>query len=1066
MRPIRLEMTAFGSYKERTVIEFSKIKGLFLVTGDTGAGKTTIFDAMVFALYGELSGSGKQDRKPEMMHCDLLPKSVDTEVIFDFEQDDKKYKIKRSLHFSKVRGSENQYGAANPDAVLEELDADLNGAKGNILKGVKVVTARVNEIVGFNKNQFCQVLMLAQGEFQRFLKANSEERSDILGKIFDNSLYIRYQEYFKKAADKLAKKRASNMEAIENQLENVMLLSEEDKERGFLAGDEDLLDKIQSLINREKEDEEKLSLELTNEGKKKDELNKKIGKAKADNASLESLSDNKKKLEELDKKKESIEELRKNVDKTSKIFFYISADRDKYLNAKEAVEKNKKEHDENLLKKKENLKALELAKKSSEDDILKKEKAEILSNEISSISNSLKDYDLMSEKNKELDTLIKKIESFEKRDKDFANSIKKKKEEIFVKEEKIKSFQDVEEVKSNLTNELSIVNGLIEKLSAASDTAAEIEKLNSSLEKDQKNAVRVSAEADTFYEDYKKLNKIFLDNYSNLLGNEMLKEIEDKGEAVCPVCHSHFIKGQEIYISKKTEESVSEDDVKKAEETFNKKNEELASLRTRLAAKESEINEKKKTTLKNLEGIFDDYDELIKDIDLNKALSKKKSEADLLKQKLDKIDNDIKIRNLLIKELEQDRKDLDRLIEEESINNGELQQNNTKHAALKAEIESLSSKLPYGSKKAANEVIEEKSREKAVLLDRIKLNETKLKSLNEELARIDGLLEKAEREFPLLEKELADKKNSYESSLNKEGFTAWDDVTCYLNHIGTSIEESEKWIREKNNEINEHEKLYAGIQSLVKDLSEKTKDITFTDTLQLLQDLSEIDESYELLNDKKNMLNRLVDNHLNVYEKIKTSKEALKSSDKAWSILKRLSDLSNGSNFDGGQLTFDRYVMGAVFDEIVEASNIRLDTMSNGRYNLVHNVEAKKKNEKAGLLLAVLDNSSGLEREAASLSGGESFLVSMSLALGLSDIVRQHAGGRSLDCLFIDEGFGTLDDEKLDNAVRVLSSLSQGEDNLVGIISHVDKLYGSIDQKLIIRSTNEGSKIIMQGIIE
>lgn len=291
-------------------------------------------------------------------------------------------------------------------------------------------------------------------------------------------------------------------------------------------------------------------------------------------------------------------------------------------------------------------------------------------------------------------------------------------------------------------------------------------------------------------------------------------------------------------------------------------------------------------------------------------------------------------------------------------------------------------------------------------------------------------------------------------------------MTCYLNHIGTSIEESEKWIREKNNEINDHEKLYAGIQSLVKDLSEKTKDITFTDTLQLLQNLSEIDESYELLNDKKNMLNRLVDNHLNVYEKIKTSKEALKSSDKAWNILKRLSDLSNGSNFDGGQLTFDRYVMGAVFDEIVEASNIRLDTMSNGRYNLVHNVEAKKKNEKAGLLLAVLDNSSGLEREAASLSGGESFLVSMSLALGLSDIVRQHAGGRSLDCLFIDEGFGTLDDEKLDNAVRVLSSLSQGEDNLVGIISHVDKLYGSIDQKLIIRSTNEGSKIIMQGIIE
>jgi DNA repair exonuclease SbcCD ATPase subunit len=137
--------------------------------------------------------------------------------------------------------------------------------------------------------------------------------------------------------------------------------------------------------------------------------------------------------------------------------------------------------------------------------------------------------------------------------------------------------------------------------------------------------------------------------------------------------------------------------------------------------------------------------------------------------------------------------------------------------------------------------------------------------------------------------------------------------------------------------------------------------------------------------------------------------------------------------------------------------------MSGGQYQLVHQTEAYRKNAKAGLDIEVLDRNTGMQRESASLSGGESFIVSLALALGLSDVVQSHSGGQSLDTLFIDEGFGTLDDDVLDKAVQVLNSLSEGDHHLVGIISHVSRLEESIAQKIVVRNGTKGSTLKIEG---
>ena len=178
MRPLSLEMTAFGSYAERTLLPFEELRhGLYLITGDTGAGKTTIFDAITFALFGVASGA---DRKSDMLHCDYVPKSTDTVVRLRFSQSGKEYLVERRIHFSKKRGTDDQYGDGTVDALLQCGDAAA-------IEGTKKVTERCEELLGLNAEQFSRIIMLAQGEFKKFLKAR-KKFANILRKVFGNLL--------------------------------------------------------------------------------------------------------------------------------------------------------------------------------------------------------------------------------------------------------------------------------------------------------------------------------------------------------------------------------------------------------------------------------------------------------------------------------------------------------------------------------------------------------------------------------------------------------------------------------------------------------------------------------------------------------------------------------------------------------------------------------------------------------------------------------------------------------------------------------------------------------------
>ena len=306
MRPLYLEMTAFGSYAAKTALPFEKLThGLYLVTGDTGAGKTTIFDAIMFALYGTASGG---ERSADMLHCDYVPKSEDTIVRLRFSQGGKEYTVTRSIHFSKKRGGENQYGDGKVDALLEEPERLPT-------EGATKVTARIEELLGLNAEQFRKIIMLAQGKFKEFLDADSDKKNEILGKLFDNSDYLRFQNLLSSARDSLRSRRSAWSEQLRALMENSFTVPAGEDPTMYLPENPQLLDRLRTLLACEEQELSLLQEAREETNRQLGILQERRGAAEAVNAQLDELAGLRQRLTELDAQEETMAALQKSVER-------------------------------------------------------------------------------------------------------------------------------------------------------------------------------------------------------------------------------------------------------------------------------------------------------------------------------------------------------------------------------------------------------------------------------------------------------------------------------------------------------------------------------------------------------------------------------------------------------------------------------------------------------------------------------------------------------------------------------------------------------------------------------
>lgn len=1060
MRPVKLSMTAFGSYKEKTVIDFSAFnQSLFLITGDTGSGKTTIFDAIVYALYGVASGNL---RDKSMFHCDKVPKSVDTVVTLDFQQDGKDYSVQRGIHFQKVRGKTDEYGGYKEVAIFTEKGKDP-------IEGPSRVTEHCIEIIGMNADQFKKIVMLAQGEFKEFLTSGSDKKKEILSKLFDTSRYVHLQNLLYGARKRIEGLRGEKENDLRKVMEERFLWPEVDE---ATLNDPDFKLRFSPYNNMALEDnlrdliaeDDRVIKEMEGQQKSLDDntniLREEKGRAEAMNSLIEDLEGCRESLAKMEAQKPEMVERQSQYVIYEKAYHIVKPELDKLKGNLRQIEQS-----ENTIKslmsaiaelqdkEKEALKALD-------DDKPAKERIEKLNAEIMSDSNSIPEYDALEENRVLHKNAVQRAEKAKGELETATDERKTATETIEKLEKEADSLKDAGEREIEARNLKERLDENCKALGKVVEDVSKVEKLEEDLLDEKEELGRLTNAASEADERHHGLYESFIAGQAGILADDLRSRIERDGEAECPVCHARYCKGHGGEFETKHEDTPTQDMVDKAKKDFDDAEQERQNQYVKYNNGLIEINERKKSIINAVIGLdiaCSGWEELVYEGFLDEKVELFTSALDRAKADCDQAVIRNQRKRTVDRDLSDEKARLPGLDSKLDGKSSEMQEARNEATSLKAKIDEQVKHLHFGSKKEAKDAIEEKKRERDGLQTVVDGHQKTLDDIRERKNSSNGALNREKENKASLERTSETLKKAFEKALSVTGIGSREKAEDLLEMLVFLGEE--EWLRGESRELTEFDQGYNNTIQRINELEGKTKDRVKVDLEELTMKIEELSEKSRELGDRITGLKNIRNNHCDVREEVIVIREFLKQTDQAWDSINRIGSAAAGySDSADGRIGFDSYVMGQVFGQILEMGNSRLDTMSGGVYQMVHKVGAERRNSAAGLDIMILDNTTGLQREVGTLSGGESFVTSLALALGLSDVVQSHAGGKSLDALFVDEGFGSLDDEYLDKALSVLNNLTEGN-RLVGVISHIHRLEENINQKLKVTNKDGGSHV-------
>lgn len=297
---------------------------------------------------------------------------------------------------------------------------------------------------------------------------------------------------------------------------------------------------------------------------------------------------------------------------------------------------------------------------------------------------------------------------------------------------------------------------------------------------------------------------------------------------------------------------------------------------------------------------------------------------------------------------------------------------------------------------------------------------------------------------------------------NLRGKLKFENKTAALNEkskLEKKIEQNKAELLKAENAYKECEKSVNEFKTQITQLNDILKDVEEINIDDKKQERDTVAKEKKQITDLNNIITQRIIANNTVLKNLSAQAADLAKLEERWKLINSLSDTVNGNITGKQKITLETYIQTAFFDKIIARANVHLMKMSGSKYDLKRKDVADNLSSKSGLDLNVIDHYNGTERSVKSLSGGESFIASLSLALGLSDEIQASAGGIKMETMFVDEGFGSLDEETLRQAMQALSGLSENN-LLVGIISHVAELRSEIDKQLVVtKEKSGGSKV-------
>lgn len=1046
MKPIKLIMSAFGPYADKMPeIDFEQFeeKGLFLISGDTGAGKTTIFDAISFALFGNTSGTYRDNKN---LKSEYVKESVESYVDFYFLHQGKNYHIERHPQYTRINRNGREMNEPEKVILYEEGKDPV--------EGIKAVKTCVEELLNINDKQFKQIAMIAQGEFWNLLNAKTDERTDILRTIFMTSEYKKIEDVLKQRLGKSSGLKDDATKSILQYLNDVAtcekfdgyerfseLINEANK-TGTIYKLQDILDLIEQSGEYDTSKIKAISMTYEEKNKALSEKNAALNLAQSINKSL-------RELEELRSERRTLIELEPQIKKLKNDNEIVKI-ATRIINPKYVIYKEKKldyEKNNNEVKKlNETIEVLkekvsELLTKYNEAKKFEKEANEYRqkSNEI---ENEKEKYTRREELKNSVCLLFKSLEDIAAREKGLNN-------EQLKLEEKIVECKKIITENSDCESRLVIVINQIDKLiSTKKDIEAVLNEDIESLDEKEK-------EYEALLEDFSKAREEYEKAREELRGAEVTLENSRAGilasklkpNEPCPVCGST----NHIKLATLPDENITEEEInrlKKAEEELKKANDK-ALIDTEKSKKEIELlkNIIKEKTASIIGVALDNTKEMVSAlIDKKKAISEEIDTSNAKKNELDKT----------IKQFKEAKEKLELLETKERANIADAKE--------LLEAEKSSTQKDYTEKKAVYETL--------ATLKYESLNEAinAINSFNSKAEGIENAIEEAKKKYEEQERSLNDNtskhealskslkdvkalleqyEKAYKSSLNDSNFSSEEEFLANV--------KAEETIADIDKHISDYETKVATNEVRLTKAENDNKDVKAVDEEILSGEIGELVNEAEALRREIDVINHRVSSNMQITSNIKAKRDEFEIHQKSYEMSRRLYNLVKGLT-GNGKITLEQFIQARGFDKIIAAANKRLMPMSDNQFELFRQEDGISKGSNTFLDLEVKDNFTGHRRPVGNLSGGESFKASLSLALGLSDTVSMSSGGIEMDALFIDEGFGTLDSKSIESALNTLMNLS-ASNKLVGIISHREELVKEIKQQIKVKKTEHGSTI-------
>lgn len=1020
MKPISLTIEAFGPYRDSVTLDFSALQdhSMFLISGPTGAGKTSILDAMVYALYGEPSG---EVRKADAIRSDFAEPERMTRVDFSFAIGEAQYRVERlpKQWVAKKRGTGMR--EQNASATVYEMK---DGEWKVVATSAAAIRDTIQRIIGFRKDQFLQVVLLPQGEFRKLLVASTSEREELLHTLFRTELYRKLQEALKAAYDDAKAgvetnltKQAALIQSIPHDEETPVLTVEHVRE--LLANREPYRDGL--VVKRD---------EAVTEV---DQFNALRNEWAVYNQAQQSLAEASSKLDLIKAREGERSSLREKVQ-------FITSLTPSYELYKQFSDK------QCVLKTLET--ALSDAKKgveiASQQESKCTEAHEVLVSQAETIQakrTTLAQLRQQSEKfdelallNKELTTLKGKLEiqDREKSDADLQaqNNLVADLEVALV--EARKQFQ----ANSKVLESIPHIQEQLSQLQRYSELLGQKQKIQ--------NDIDAKEESLAILDESVKNSTVQLERLEHLMAEgrafELVHLVVDNEP--CPVCgsteHPQLASKPELYPTKEEVEAARA----VRDGALQKRASEIGQKET-LSIRLHELDEQVKDQVSKLKSFIDDFskdtfDSIQQDLlSYMEQLTTLRSNTEQLSKTISTNEDELSGAKEKLAKLESAHKEL-----LESLHDLEIQ-----ISSVQAKIDALSKILPTTDLDAWHKQIELLETEINAYDEQVKVCKTNLETAREQLNAKRGRLETLSAQVQEETNNLDVTYKEYTKSLQSNSLSEDDFVEVLGDYKALDTFRTE--LHALDEAFNKAQAVYDAALKVVKSIVEPSATVS--------------DEVYDAAVERRDTL---VGN-LAAWDKetkhIEATLASLEELEKAMgeareevTFLSRLNDLANGGEQGFKNVTFERYVLGAILDEVVYAANLRLQKMSRSRYSLERSDYTGGGRGKQGLDLAVMDAFTGQSRPANTLSGGETFLASMALALGLADVIQSYAGGIHMDTMFIDEGFGTLDPDTLELAMETLVQL-QSSGRLIGMISHVPELKTRIPAHLEVTRGDDGS---------